>query len=179
MLILTDDNSYNLRLVAFLKSQIPDANIFFIPPHSDDQPYLNSITHHGLAVETGPIPQSVLRQDIFDLTNQVVIHTLDYIDKLNNGETINLPNSVEMFRFERILKFPTNDSGLNGMIHHSLQDQDFKPLNPGSPLFILTDGTEIFFDGSETLYPVFVNEAAYYDNNIALSLASKITRTIT
>jgi len=47
-------------------------------------------------------------------------------------------------------------------------------LNNGAlSLFIGLDGETIKYDGEENFCPIFVNKAAYYDKNIAFSLAKK------
>ena len=56
------------------------------------------------------------------------------------------------------------------MILPKLQFQDYQPLNPGNPIFITFDGEEIFYQGNETVYPVFINEAAYYEKGTAMCL---------
>ena len=43
----------------------------------------------------------------------------------------------------------------------------------GEPLFIKIDGTIIRYDGDEKLVPVFINEAAYAEKNIAMSLSKR------
>ena len=50
------------------------------------------------------------------------------------------------------------------LIAASVQDRDFEPLSTGDPLFERLDGSVVEYDGSlgDVVYPVFVNEAAYY-----------------
>jgi aspartoacylase len=58
------------------------------------------------------------------------------------------------------------------MVHPALQGKDYEPLQNGMPLFLGFDGTETFWQG-ETIYPAFINEAAYYEKGIAMSLTRK------
>lgn len=53
------------------------------------------------------------------------------------------------------------------------QDQDFGLLHPEDPLFQTFSGETLTYKGKEPLYPFFVNECAYYEKSIALSLARK------
>lgn len=53
------------------------------------------------------------------------------------------------------------------------QDQDFCLLHPQDPLFQTFSGETLRYKGSEPLYPFFINECAYYEKGIALSLARK------
>lgn len=55
----------------------------------------------------------------------------------------------------------------------SLQDRDFCLLHPKDPLFQTFSGETLRYNGSEPLYPFFINECAYYEKGIALSLARK------
>lgn len=59
----------------------------------------------------------------------------------------------------------------------SLQDNDFKLLRRGDPIFISFTGETVKYDGDE-LYPFFVNEGAYYEKRVAFNLAKKITLSI-
>lgn len=47
------------------------------------------------------------------------------------------------------------------------QDGDWEPLNPGDPMFQTFDGKTIHYQGSGTVYPTFINEAAYYEKQQA------------
>lgn len=55
------------------------------------------------------------------------------------------------------------------------QDGDFRLLHPGEPLFQTFSGETLSYRGKEPLYPFFINECAYYEKSIALSLASRRT----
>ena len=59
------------------------------------------------------------------------------------------------------------------MIHPNLQSKDYQPLHPGDPLFITFDGETINYEGNATVYPVFINEAAYYEKSTAMCLTRK------
>lgn len=56
---------------------------------------------------------------------------------------------------------------------HFSQDQDFCLLHPEDPLFQTFSGETLRYKGKEPLYPFFINECAYYEKSIALSLARK------
>ncbi len=61
------------------------------------------------------------------------------------------------------------------MIHPQLQFQDYKPLHAGNPIFVTFDGEEIFYQGDDIVYPVFINEAAYYEKGTAMCLTSLVS----
>lgn len=58
-----------------------------------------------------------------------------------------------------------------------LQDNDFKVLRPGDPVFQLFSGETVKHEGDD-LYPLFVNECAYYEKKVAFKLTKKITVTL-
>lgn len=71
------------------------------------------------------------------------------------------------------------------MVHPALQDHDFQELKDGDPLFLMLDGTTRCFSKKEcqvpedeTVYPFFVNEAAYYEKKVALMLGKRVDRTV-
>jgi aspartoacylase len=46
-------------------------------------------------------------------------------------------------------------------------------LHPGDPIFLNFTGEEIFYQGNSTVYPIFINEAAYYEKGIAMHISQK------
>ncbi|XP_056657174.1 N-acyl-aromatic-L-amino acid amidohydrolase (carboxylate-forming) [Monodelphis domestica] len=74
------------------------------------------------------------------------------------------------------MDFPRGPGGeLLGFVHPKLQDRDFLPLKPGDPIFELFSGEEICYEGDATVYPAFINEAAYYEKGIAFIKTEKHT----
>lgn len=141
--------------------------------------FLCSIADQGVIVEVGPQPQSVIRQDVLDWMDEMTKHILDFIDLFNRNEVPELPATFEAYKYHETLKLPESEQGERiGMVHRNVQDADFKVLRHGDPLFTLFDGTVIYWDGDYEAYPHFINEAAYYDNNLAMSLAKKVTVTV-
>lgn len=55
------------------------------------------------------------------------------------------------------------------------QDQDFKPLQPGAPIFQLFSGEDVLYEGESTMYPMFISEAASYEKGIAFFQTEKLT----
>lgn len=48
-------------------------------------------------------------------------------------------------------------------------------MNPGDPVFLTLDGKTIPLGGDCTVYPVFINEAAYYEKKEAFAKTAKLT----
>ena len=175
MVILFDTNSFNLHIAAYITQQMPDAKIHYIPPSGGDTPYLSSICPQSIVIEVGPIPQALLRSDISDLTNNAVRHGLDYVNAVNLGQKFDLPEVVEVFCAQEVVYFPQENGAFSAIVHERLQDSDYQALNTGDPMFETLKGETICYAGSETVYPVFINEAAYYYKGIAMTLCTKET----
>lgn len=173
MIIIIEPTSLNLSVAAYIMEKEPKARIHYIPSTSGDLPYMNSIAPNSLGIEVGPIPQGLIRSDSYHLTARVIGHSLDYLHHVNCGSPPIAPGSVEVYRLQEVVRYPEKNGLITGFIHSSLQDADYQQLNPGDPLFELFDGAIIPYRGDRPVYPVFINEAAYYDTRIAMSLCVK------
>jgi aspartoacylase len=176
-LILTQPGRiYNL-LAGYIRLKMPEAVISRDEDHfaAEDHALLCTVGTYGVIVEVGPQPQSVLRQDVLEQMHEMTQHILDFIELYNTQALPELPKRVEAFRYLHSIKLPLSASGERlGMVHKNIQDRDYHPIEPGAPLFTLFDGTVLNYDGTEVVYPTFINEAAYYDNNLAMSLNDKV-----
>lgn len=178
-LILLQSDHFNRQLGAYVKMHMPDA-VIVLEDHTpvEQHHFLSSIASQGVIVEVGPQPQSVIRQDILDWMDEMTKHILDFVHLHNTDELLPLILSYEAFRYHETLSLPVDEQGQRiGMVHRFVQDNDFEPLHAGDPIFTLFDGSEIFWEGDYEAFPHFINEAAYYDNNLAMSLAKKIVVT--
>ncbi len=176
-LILTQAGPLYNQLAAYVKLKMPKAVISRDEDHfaQEDHALLCTVGTYGVIVEVGPQPQSVLRQDVLEEMHEMTQHILDFIELSNLGKLPELPKKVEAFRYLHSIKLPMSSSGERlGMVHRNIQDRDYLPIMPGQPLFTLFDGSEICYDGEQVVYPTFINEAAYYDNNLAMSLNEKV-----
>ncbi|WP_158162388.1 aspartoacylase [Grimontia hollisae] len=179
-LILLKNDAFNTQLAAYVSERMENAVILFEDHCSmDEQLFLCSIANQGIIVEVGPQPQSVVRQDVLEWMDSMTGHILDFVDLYNKGEVPELPDTISAYRYVETLKLPENAQGERiGMVHKSVQDADFTPLNNGDPIFTTFDGSEICWNGNYEAYPHFINEAAYYDNNLAMSLGKKVDITV-
>jgi aspartoacylase len=59
------------------------------------------------------------------------------------------------------------------MIHPLLQFQDYQPLYPDAPMFLTFTRETICYQGESTVFPIFINEAAYHEKGIAMTLTEK------
>uniref|UniRef100_A0A8D3BDD6 Aspartoacylase n=1 Tax=Scophthalmus maximus TaxID=52904 RepID=A0A8D3BDD6_SCOMX len=126
-----------------------------------------SVAKHPVGLEVGPQPQGVLRSNIFEAMRVILKHALDFIELFNEG--VEFPTcTVEVFRVLERIDYPRDANGnIIAMVHPNLQDGDWEPLNPGDPMFLTFDGKTLHYQGSGTIYPTFINEAAYYEKQQA------------
>ncbi|XP_059179742.1 N-acyl-aromatic-L-amino acid amidohydrolase (carboxylate-forming) B-like [Centropristis striata] len=138
---------------------------------------LEAVGKRGFAIEVGPQPTGVLRADIYNMMKEAVDFTLEWLQKFNSGSIFE-GGEVEAYAFEKSVDYPrdptTNE--ITAAIHPQLQDNDFKLLRAGDPVFLSFSGETVKHEGEE-LYPFFVNECAYYEKKIAFHLAKKVTLT--
>jgi aspartoacylase len=174
-------------------------------PTRADRQNLSSCGRHGFTVEVGPVPQGVLRHDVIEKTQSAMHSLLEFLHLRNlelqkggriNGEPTVLdelrrvyPNNiVPCYRSAPAVRpgelsgkisWPNDETNPNFpsvIVHKSLQDQDFKPLRIGDPLFVSLDGTVIPYDGShgDEVHLIFVNEGGYYYASSKLSVLTAV-----
>ncbi|RXM92155.1 Aspartoacylase [Acipenser ruthenus] len=89
------------------------------------------------------------------------------------------PCTVDVYRITESVDYPRDkDGNISAMIHTDLQDRDWQALNPGDPMFLTFDGRTIPYEGDSTVYPTFINEAAYYEKQQAFVITRKETLTV-
>jgi len=170
-IILTNRHPLNLRMVAYLSLRHPTIKIY---SWMDSQTsFLRSMSEFGCAIEVGAIAQGLLDAALFEQTEALVHSLLDYLEAQNHGHDLDLPKYLTLYECTTMVDYPKTEQGeLQAMIHPDLQFRDYQPLHPGDAMFLTFDGTTIPYSG-ETTYPVFINEAAYYEKGIAMCLTRK------
>ncbi|MBD2665772.1 succinylglutamate desuccinylase/aspartoacylase [Richelia sinica FACHB-800] len=172
-IILSNQHPFLLNLGAYLSTINPLVKICV-----HEQPkfsgFLRSICNFGIVVEVGAVPQGVLHAELFQQTEQVVYAILDYFQASNQGKTPKTSNILTAYQSINIVDYPRNEVGeIAAMIHPQLQYQDYQPLHPGEPMFVTFNGENIIYKGESTVYPIFINEAAYYEKGIAMHFTQK------
>jgi succinylglutamate desuccinylase len=174
-LLPTNQHSFNLQLMAHLSQQNPDARICLGSNTSPDSPMLRSLVPFGCTIEVGPIAQGVLDAYWFQQTEQMIHQILDYLEAINQEKPLTIPDSFTAYRSIESIDYPRNASGeLAAMIHPRLQGHDYQALEPGDPMFLTWAGETICYSGDAIVYPIFINEAAYYEKGIAMTLTKPV-----
>ncbi|XP_053716011.1 N-acyl-aromatic-L-amino acid amidohydrolase (carboxylate-forming) B-like [Synchiropus splendidus] len=176
LICYSDSDWICLHIFKHLQKQMPDIPVRYI--HFDvshkESYSLDSVGKHGFAMEVGPQPHGVVRSNIYTAMKVGVRHMLDWVRCYNSG-TVFEGGSVDVFTIVRHIDYPRDCETCNitAAIHPELQDRDFCLLKPDDPLFQAFSGETLSYKGTESLYPFFINECAYYEKGIALSLARK------
>ena len=171
-LVIRESSPLLLDLVFYIREHMPEAVLFYEPEPREEDAFLTSLgRQNGLLIEVGPSPQGLLRADVFELSRRATVHALDFLHHYNQGAVPELPATQPAFEFVERLGYPLNDRGERwGMVHPDAQDADYSAVETGAPLFLTFDGETLTYDGTETRYLAFVNEAAYYKSNVGLEL---------
>lgn len=132
----------------------------------------------GLVIEVGPVPQGVIQQRICRQTQLALEAALAVLAEAARHQ-LRLPPRLVVHRHLGSLDLPRRADGtplacLDGRRQH----RDWWPLRAGEPLFWQGDGQQLAYTPEprrhgEPVWPVFVNEAAYGEKGIALSLTRR------
>lgn len=174
-LIVHDHTRLNLIAAAYLQQHIPNVKIIMSDVDSQFSRTLSGLSQFGLSIEVGPLPNAVLRHDLFESTAQMVQRLIEFLNLTPIEQQDLAPDSVEIYKVRERVPYPYDDKGeLSAMVHSDLQDRDFQLLEPDTPIFYCLDGSVLNYMG-EPGYPIFINEAAYYRENTAFVITDKIT----
>lgn len=172
--VMVDDHPFNLGLAAYLKTVNPLVNVYALPESRRAASGLPSICAFGCTIEVGPVAQSVLNAEIFQQTEALVHTVLDYLEQYNQGKTLPFDQPFIFYRHVGTIDYPRNGAGeIEAMVHPQLQFKDYQPLYPGDPIFLTFEGKTLFYEDSTPIYPVFINEAAYYEKGIAMCITEQ------
>jgi len=165
---------FNLRLAAYLSQLDPAVRVTCGIRCSQDTPMLRSLSPFGCTIEVGAIAQGILDAKLLQQTEMLVHAILDYLDAINQEKPFPVPSSLTLYQAISVIYYPRNLLGeLQAMIHPQLQFKDYEPLHNGAPMFLSFTGGSIPYQGETVVYPIFINEAAYYEEKIALILTEK------
>jgi len=169
-IVITKIDQFHLQLAAYLKQQLDDVVITSEVELMDDHHFLNSVADKRIVIEIGPIPQGSIDYSIYQLTEDALLATLEFADSFDKDNFFELPDNLEVMSYYQKLKFPTDESGnISACVHPNLIGKTYPTIEHGDPIFISFDGEDILYEGEKT-QAAFINEAAYYDQGIAMSL---------
>jgi aspartoacylase len=156
-----------LNVCGKLATLHPDVK-FIYTPDEEDHKYLMSAAPYGLIIEIGPVPQNCLNPVVYKDMRSI----LDSLIQIIQGKNVKISNFDYYEEFATI-DYIYQDNELVSMVHPKWQNMDFTPMNSGDPILEKFSGEEVFYKGKETVYPIFINEAAYYVYGKAMGLTYK------
>jgi aspartoacylase len=172
-IILGNRHPVLLELAAVLTAINPLVKVY-LHQQPKGSGFLRSLSDLGFALEVGPVPQSILNAELFQQTEQLIYTSLDYFENYNLGKNLIKNNTLTVYRSIGMIDYPRSEDGeIQAMIHPQLQFRDYEPLYPGEPMFMTFSGEEIVYKGNDIVYPIFINEAAYYEKGIAMHISQK------
>ncbi|WP_353932246.1 aspartoacylase [Okeanomitos corallinicola TIOX110] len=172
-IILGNMHPILLNLAAHLSTINPLVKVY-IHEQPRNSGFLRSLSELGFAIEVGAVAQGILDAELFQHTEQIIYAALDYLEQFNQGKINENINTLTLYKSISTVDYPRDENGeIQAMIHPQLQFRDYQPLHPGNPLFLTFDDQEILYEGESTVYPIFINEAAYYEKGIAMYFSQK------
>ena len=174
-LLMANRSPDSLRLASQVSGVNPLVKVCLTQPDSESG-LLRSLSKLGFVIEVGAVAQGVLDAYWFQQTEALIHVILDYLHDCNRGTLMSNDRLLTFYETISSIDYPRNEIGeIQAMIHPDLQGKDYQPLNSGDPMFLGLDGQTIVYQGTSTVYPIFINEAAYYEKGIALTLTQKQT----
>ncbi|XP_036439401.1 N-acyl-aromatic-L-amino acid amidohydrolase (carboxylate-forming) B-like [Colossoma macropomum] len=176
LITYSDSDWICLHICKYLQREmatIPVRYIHYDIPQSEAYS-LDSVGKHGFAMEIGPQPHGLIRANIFMAMQEAVQLLLDWVRLFNSGAQFE-GGSVDVYTLVKNIDYPRDPHThtIIAAVHPDLQDRDFCLLHPGDPMFLSFSGETLRYKGKEPLYPFFINESAYYEKAVALSLARR------
>lgn len=138
----------------------------------------------GLVIEVGPVAQGVLQAGICRQTQLAVEASLAVLARAKAG-SLRLPENLEVHLHLGSLDMPRDRSGQPvACVHPQRLLRNWQPMAPGADLFSTPAGTAPASGTAmpytpppglegQSVWPVFINEAAYGEKGIALSLTRR------
>ena len=176
-LLLSNSNPFNLQLAAYLSALDPEIKIVRTDKTGDKNRFRH-LFPFGFTVEMGAIAPNVIDPIWFKRGEKLIKQILNYIEQTNQQQQPQAPQSLLVYSLSETVCFPTESGAIVGMVHPNLHGNDYCALDPGEPMLIDFKGKSIIYRGADTVYPIFVNEAAYWENQIAMYLTTKEELTV-
>lgn len=165
--IISHENALNFYVAKKLTEKLKDTRIILSPDPS--RKYLASQSQFGMMIEVGPVPNGVINSVTLEGTLSVLNQILSELSTLTNLTT----GSVEIYEETEDVYYPQTDGELTACIHPEFQGKDFVPVEGEYTPFKSFRGENLTLKTKEKLYPIFINEAAYYPTRLAFTLCRK------
>jgi len=166
--IISHDRALNFFVAKNLTEKLSDCRVILSP--DPNRKYLASQSEFGMMIEVGPVANSVIDGVVLEGTLQLIREVLTVLSTLSSLTG----GSVEIYEEIEDVHYPQNENGdMTSYIHADFQDKDFHPVNGPYVPFRSFEGQDQAKATKEVLYPIFINEAAYYPVKLAYTLCRK------
>jgi succinylglutamate desuccinylase len=167
-LIISQEERMNFQVAHFVQKRIQDCRVILSP--DPEKKYLAGQSPYGLMIEVGPLANNVLDGVVLEKTLHLLGEILSSLTQLKSMDDFEL----EVFQEVQDVYYPLNEAKqLTAYVHPSLQGRDFQAVQGSFLSFKCFSGENLFFECKEKLYPIFINEAAYYPSHLAFTLCQK------
>ena len=172
-LIIGKKSDFLLQLCAHLNHIIPNTVNYLMEEDQNTSPYLPTIAKNDLCLEIGPQAHGSILADLLLQGKKCLEAILNFCDQWNQNSAPQY-SKITCYEQWKNLDYPRNSDGeVNAYIHPNLQFKDFNKIEKGDPLFIDFSANTIPYQEDEPAWPTFINEHAYYEKGLALSLTRK------
>ncbi|MCK5853603.1 MAG: aspartoacylase [Sulfurovaceae bacterium] len=167
---------FKLNMLHYIAQRVENVNIYFSKA-SGDRPSLNSVTKGSFLIEVGGVANNTLQADVYFAMKELIFYALEFIEKYQIGEfELDMNLELEGYQSAGPIPYPRDREGeILGMIHPNIQNQDLKKvIKRGDPIFKLFTGEDVLFDKDGEYLMAFINESAYYVENVAFYLIDRV-----
>lgn len=166
--IISHDHPMNFYVASQLTSKLQDTRVILSP--DPNLKFLASQSKFGMMVEVGPVANGMINPIALEGTLQIIKEVLRAI-----STPMNLTGgAVEIYEEIEDIYYLQNESGeLISYIHPGFQGKDFAAIEGEYLPFKKFSGEEVMMETKEEMFPIFINEAAYYPSKLAFTLCRK------
>lgn len=166
--IISDYNPLILSLCAKLTQKHQNFRVIGAPDPT--KKYLANQSKFGLILEVGPVANGVVAGAPLESSLDLITSMLEVMAAPDEEFHADL----EIYEETQDVHYPRTENGqLNGYIHSEFQGKDFQVINGKFTPFSTFQNLEVTMELGQELYPIFINEAAYYPTGLAFTLCRK------
>lgn len=169
--IVSHYNPINLHISSQLSQSLPDCRVIGSPdPY---RKYLGSQSEYGLMIEVGPVANNLIEARALESTLKILENILHQLTQMPTA----LRGEATIYEEVEDVHYPVDHEGeIKAYIHSGFQGKDFQPMKGLFTVFQCFSGEHINYETKDELYPIFINEAAYYPQKLAFSLCRKVIK---
>jgi aspartoacylase len=165
--ILTHYHPLNLKVSKFVRSRFSDCRVIGSP--DPQRKYLASQSELGMMIEVGPVANGLVEPLALE-------HTIDLLDGILEALSAKQLDGGQLELYEEVqdVHYPKSENGeISAYIHRQFQGHDFQAIKGNYFPMKTFKGEVVTMKTEEELYPIFINEAAYYPQQLAFTLCKK------